>query len=189
MYPQDSDVLVSVHSTEQDLPDDDLPEDEEHVEKHDDGEKPSGEVAGGSPMPSENEVPETLKVPDEPLEPAPEGASPIKPKGLYGDLEEAADGTPFYERPADNSSLVPSPTPPSVPEPSKEKPDVSFDMSAPPPEKMTPHATNQRLRRLMAPRGNGTFLVPECVRSKWKDLATRSEVLALFEKSGYCRAP
>ena len=65
-----------------------------------------------------------------------------------------------------------------------EQVDLEDFLDQPPPEKLTAHAINQRLRRVMQPRRDGTYLVPECVRKQWKDLETRAQVMALFEKSG-----
>ena len=57
--------------------------------------------------------------------------------------------------------------------------------ASPPPPKLSRSAADQRLRRCMKPRENGTYRVPQIVRKKWEDLATRDEVFALFEKSGF----
>ena len=66
---------------------------------------------------------------------------------------------------------------------------LNFDQTIPPPPQLSAKAANQRLRRVMQPRSDGSFLVPECVREKWKDLATRSEVMAMFEKAAFEPAP
>ena len=66
---------------------------------------------------------------------------------------------------------------------------LNFDQTIPPPPQLSVKAANQRLRRVMQPRSDGSFLVPECVREKWKDLATRSEVMAMFEKVAFEPAP
>ena len=57
--------------------------------------------------------------------------------------------------------------------------------TSPPPQRLSRLAADQRLRRTMQPRANGTFKVPKIIRNKWANLATRDEVFALFEKSGY----
>lgn len=66
---------------------------------------------------------------------------------------------------------------------------LEFDKTKPPPKQLSRAAVDKRLRRTMQPRADGTFLVPECVREKWKDLGTRSEVMSMFEKAGYDSAP
>ena len=56
-----------------------------------------------------------------------------------------------------------------------------------PPQRLTPAAVDRRLRRVMAPRTDGTFKVPENAVADWKDLEKRHKIKAIFEKCGYCK--
>ena len=55
----------------------------------------------------------------------------------------------------------------------------------PPPPELSKKAVENRLRRLMTPRADGSLLVHQELQSQWKDLFTREKVMALFEKCGY----
>ena len=56
-----------------------------------------------------------------------------------------------------------------------------------PPQHLTPAAVDRRLRRVMAPRSNGEYKVPEQAVKDWKNLETRPRLMAVFEKCGYMK--
>lgn len=55
----------------------------------------------------------------------------------------------------------------------------------PPPEELSRKAVENRLRRVMKPRADGSLLIPPEIVAQYKDLSTRDQVMALFEKCGY----
>lgn len=91
--------------------------------------------------------------------------------------------TPHGEHGEQGPNGTPKMPPPEIPGDG-----FAFDDQRPPTQ-LSQSAVNQRLRRIMRPRADGSFLVPECVREKWKDLETRDEVMALFEKAAYDPVP
>ncbi|CAL1138554.1 unnamed protein product [Cladocopium goreaui] len=52
----------------------------------------------------------------------------------------------------------------------------------PPPEELSRKAVENRLRRVMKPRADGSLLIPPEIVAQYKDLSTRDQVMALFEK-------
>jgi len=56
----------------------------------------------------------------------------------------------------------------------------------PPPKQLSASAIDKRLRRVLTPRANGTYLVPQEVIDAWNDKYDRDSVKSMFEKSGYC---
>ena len=74
------------------------------------------------------------------------------------------------------------------PEPVKAETAEPCEMFVPeqgPPPKLSAGAIDKRLRRIMAPRTNGTHKVPDEVLRQWKDLDQRGQVRNAFEKVGY----
>ena len=88
---------------------------------------------------------------------------------------------------SENGEQGPNGTP-KMPPPEIPGDGFEFD-DKPPPTQLSQSAVNHRLRRIMKPRADGSFLVPECVREKWKNLETRGEVMAMFEKAAYEPVP
>lgn len=100
-------------------------------------------------------------------------------QGLDGSLEAAPASSKQGASPAEKTSMA-------TPEKKNKGQDMGFQPpTSPPPQRLSRLAADQRLRRTMQPRANGTFKVPKIIRNKWANLATRDEVFALFEKSGY----
>lgn len=58
-----------------------------------------------------------------------------------------------------------------------------------PPAALSDGAINARLRRLMKPRGDGSYLVPEEVVRDWQNNETRDKIKALFERTAYDKDP
>ncbi|CAE7193615.1 unnamed protein product, partial [Symbiodinium sp. CCMP2456] len=54
-----------------------------------------------------------------------------------------------------------------------------------PPKQLTRGAVDKRLRRVMAPRVDGSYQVPEAVILQWKSKDTKKDVELLFEKAAY----
>lgn len=54
-----------------------------------------------------------------------------------------------------------------------------------PPEELSKKAVENRLRRVMKPRADGSLLIPPEIVAQYKDLSSRDKVMALFEKCGY----
>ena len=54
-----------------------------------------------------------------------------------------------------------------------------------PPQPLSKGAVDKRLRRIVAPRVDGSYIVPDEIVQKFRDRSTRKEVELLFEKSGY----
>lgn len=46
-------------------------------------------------------------------------------------------------------------------------------------------AIDKRMRRVMAPRADGSYLVPQEIRDQYRDPLERDSVRAMFEKCGY----
>ena len=46
-------------------------------------------------------------------------------------------------------------------------------------------AIYKRIYRLMRPRADGSFVLPESIRNEWKDKTTRPNVDRIFERCGY----
>ena len=67
-------------------------------------------------------------------------------------------------------------------------PDLAeFATHSVPPAELTPHAIKNRLRRVFAPRKDGTRMVDERWLEAWNDTygGGRDEIMAMFEKVGY----
>ena len=65
--------------------------------------------------------------------------------------------------------------------------DEQQEPSSYPPEQLSVGAIDKRLRRVMAPRANGEYLVSQDFVKMWNDkLVGRDKVRALFEKAAYC---
>ena len=58
-----------------------------------------------------------------------------------------------------------------------------------PPAHLSPGAVDRRLRRVFAPKTNGTFKVPEAAVEEYKCPEKRSRICAMFEKCGYQADP
>lgn len=54
-----------------------------------------------------------------------------------------------------------------------------------PPKELSQSAVDKRLRRIMTPTSSGALKVPQELVDQWKDLATRGQVMSMFEKAGY----
>lgn len=80
----------------------------------------------------------------------------------------------------------------SIPETAPEPPqteheeEVPIEQAPPPPKQLTKGAADARLRRVMAPCADGSFLVPPEAREMYKDLGRRQSLGSMFEKCGYC---
>ena len=66
-------------------------------------------------------------------------------------------------------------------------PDDAVLPSCMPPAKLSKGAIQKRLWRIVQPKANGSFKVPQDVIDEYKDEHTRKNVESLFEKSGYQR--
>lgn len=66
-------------------------------------------------------------------------------------------------------------------------PDDAVLPSCMPPAKLSKGAIQKRLWRIVQPKANGSFKVPQDVIDEYKDERTRKNVESLFEKSGYQR--
>ena len=58
-----------------------------------------------------------------------------------------------------------------------------------PPPQLSKGAVDKRLRRVMTPRVDGSYQVPEAVVLKWKNSDTKKDVELLFEKAAYDPEP
>ena len=83
-----------------------------------------------------------------------------------------------------------------LPQTEQEKPadesDDDADAVAPekePPPQLSKGAMDKRLRRVMAPRVDGSYQVPEAVILQWKNKDSKKDVELLFEKSAYDPEP
>ena len=89
-----------------------------------------------------------------------------------------------------NADHCRSPSPTGKPAETKPIPTPASPMKDPnmpkPPQKLSPGAVDKRLRRVMTPKVDGSYKVPQQVIDEWKDLDTRDRVRALFEKTAYC---
>lgn len=110
-------------------------------------------------------------------------------------------GTPYYGpetveqgTPMEPETRLETPIPPTQPDRENveqgghdglEEDDVGGPSELPPPEQLSYGAVDKRLRRIMTPRANGDFKVPQQVVEQWKNKNTRPKVMSLFEKSGY----
>ena len=85
--------------------------------------------------------------------------------------------SPPRETGSDEKDAAPGRSPSSAMEPaqanSMQEPEES--MPAPPP-KLTTGAVDKRLRRVMAPKVDGSYKVPQQVIDEWKDLDTRDRL-------------
>lgn len=54
-----------------------------------------------------------------------------------------------------------------------------------PPMELSKSAIDKRMRRVMAPRADGSYLVPQEIRDQYRDPLERDSVRAMFEKCGY----
>lgn len=63
------------------------------------------------------------------------------------------------------------------------------DEVQPPPPKLSRAAADARLRRVFTPRADGSYGVPEDAVSMYRDLATRGNLMGMFEKCAYNPVP
>lgn len=102
------------------------------------------------------------------------------------------DGIGDGKRNEENRFQSPSltPVPPTERASDAEEEGVSEDEDMlPPPPQLTKGAIDARMRRVMAPRADGTFVIPEVAREMYKDKSKRGSLMALFEKCAYEPVP
>ena len=66
-----------------------------------------------------------------------------------------------------------------------EEEEYEDEQAKPPPKQLSKAAIQKRLYRIMQPKSDGTFKVPQEVLDNYRDPEKRDDVINLFEKSGY----
>ena len=131
----------------------------------------------------------------------------IDPTSPTGASQEIGD-TPKdnVEKASDEKASDPPTTPqPGLPAPSPKSPpptvlddkrneeledeDVDDVPEEAPQPALPKAAADARLRRVVAPRANGTYLVPKEVVEIWKDKDKRDSLRSMFEKCNHCAVP
>ena len=124
----------------------------------------------------ENTEPQHEKVDESPPKQVEETPLIVTPEGV-GD-GHSNDGNRFKS---------PSPTPVPPTEPASD-PEPEEDQVQPPPQ-LSKGAADARLRRVMKPRADGSFIVPEVARDMYKDTSRRGSLMSLFEKCAFEPVP
>ena len=120
---------------------------------------------------------------------------PIPADGPHDDgsenLVKEPEGTSCGNKTPQPRSPIFSPTEPASANQTQEGEEDEDDAvpHQPPPEELTKAASEARLRRVMAPRSDGSFLVPKEAVDMWKDKDKRDSLKSMFQKCGHCPVP